>query len=320
MIHEAKLDWEPAARELSHDVAAMPATLGTRLADYYWFSLMLGARSLIGPVPRDALARIVNPLSYPRLIEFASVMRHMAPHQSDTRTLLDIGSPKLPSLLLAHRSRATVYATDIRPYFIRSHRHFLERLGHAADIGRRLFLETQDATGLTYPDAMFDAVFSISVIEHIPGNGDSRAMREIARVLKPGALVSLTVPFSAAGYRETYVRRDVYERQRQASEPVFYQRHYDKAALYDRLIAPSGLRVVAVDYFGEPGFKFERFWNRVPMRWKLPLLWTQPFIAQRLLKPVPASATHLAVGVCLTLCKASPHDGEHSNASLERTR
>jgi SAM-dependent methyltransferase len=264
---------------------------------------MLGARSLAGPVLRDSLARIVNPLSYPRLIEFSSVMQRIAPHAGDTRTFLDIGSPKLPFLLLAHRSRATVYATDIRPYFIRSSRYFVECLGLGAELGRRIFLETQDATQLSYPDAMFDAIFSISVIEHIPGDGDSRAMREIARVLKPGARVSITVPFAASGYRETYVGRDVYERRRQAAEPVFYQRHYDQPALYDRLIDPSGLRIVAVDYFGEPGLKFERLWNRIPMGWKLPLLWAQPFIARRFLKPLPVTALHSAVGVCVTLYK-----------------
>jgi SAM-dependent methyltransferase len=294
-------------REVLHNNRAMPLRanrpVGTSLREYYVFSVALGIRSFIGPVVRDAIARIINPLSYPRLIEFSSVMLRLNLQLDVPMTVLDIGSPKLPFLLLAHQTCVTLYSTDIRPYFIKSARYFLERLGHADELERRLYLEVQDARSLTYPEAMFDRIFAISVIEHIPLSGDTEAMREISRVLKPGGLVSLTVPFAADGYRETFVDGDVYEREQVAAEPVFYERHYDEAALHERLIGPSGLRLVAIDYFGEPGFKFERYWNRIPMRWKIPLLWMQPFIARQFLKPLPASAAQHAVGVCITLCK-----------------
>ena len=278
-----------------------PRTVGASLRDYYLFSILLGLRSLVGPVRRDALARIVNPLSYPRLIEFSLVMQRLSPRLDGTATILDIGSPKLPLLVLAHRTRATLYGTDIRPYFLKSTRHFLERLGHRHELGRRLFLEVQDARQLTYPDATFDQIYTISVLEHIPDSGDSEAMQEIRRVLKPAGIVALTVPFSAAGYHEDWVAHDVYEREQHEREHVFYQRYYDDAALQDRLITPSGMEVVAIDYFGEPGFKFEPYWNRIPMRWKIPFLWMQPFIAQRLMKLLPPSAKQHAVGACVTL-------------------
>ena len=135
---------------------------------------------------------------------------------------------------------------------------------------------TQDARYLSYEDASFDRAFSISVFEHIPDNGDALAMREVKRVLRSGGIFTMTVPFTAAVSGEEYVQGGVYERAA-ASGGTFYQRHYDLPALQARLIDPSGLHLVEAVFFGEPRVKFEKYWNRVPMRWKLPLLWTQPF-------------------------------------------
>lgn len=274
------------------------ATYGLR--DYYLTSLEVGLKSLAGPYPREAAARLVNPLSYPRLMEYQLAINRLGPLRGSR--VLDIGSPKLPALLVARDRPAALYATDIRDYFVGPTTHFLARLGMGDEIGRSVFLETQDARRLTYPDASFDRVFSISVLEHIPEDGDSQAMREIARVLRPGGRVTLTVPFRAAGYWEEYVRGDVYER-RGAQAPTFYQRHYDRTTLDRRLIAPSGLRLVETTYFGEPGPRFERYWNRIPMRWKIPLLWAQPFLAALLFKALPPDQLHAACGVGLLLAK-----------------
>jgi SAM-dependent methyltransferase len=49
-----------------------------------------------------------------------------------------------------------------------------------------------DALGLPFPDGAFDRVIAAEVLEHIPD--DRAAMIELARVLRPGGTMAVTVP------------------------------------------------------------------------------------------------------------------------------
>jgi SAM-dependent methyltransferase len=49
-----------------------------------------------------------------------------------------------------------------------------------------------DATRLPFPDGVFDRVIAAEVLEHIPD--DEQAMAELARVLRPGGTIAVTVP------------------------------------------------------------------------------------------------------------------------------
>ena len=55
-----------------------------------------------------------------------------------------------------------------------------------------LDLQVEDARALPFGDASFDAIACVSVIEHVPGEGDAAAMAEMWRVLRPGGVLHLT--------------------------------------------------------------------------------------------------------------------------------
>jgi SAM-dependent methyltransferase len=56
---------------------------------------------------------------------------------------------------------------------------------HAGSVGG-------DGTAMPFGDGVFSRVIAAEVLEHVPG--DQRAMAEIARVLRPGGLLAVTVP------------------------------------------------------------------------------------------------------------------------------
>lgn len=61
----------------------------------------------------------------------------------------------------------------------------------------------EDVERLSFPDAAFDLVVSDDVLEHV--NDPLRALREVLRVLRPGGVLLLTVPFDPAS--DANVRR-----------------------------------------------------------------------------------------------------------------
>src|SRR5262249_15002876 len=62
----------------------------------------------------------------------------------------------------------------------------------AAGVAGRVEVHTGDARQLPFPDADFDVVLSTAALHNIPdASGRDRAVREVARVLKPGGRVVL---------------------------------------------------------------------------------------------------------------------------------
>jgi ubiquinone/menaquinone biosynthesis C-methylase UbiE len=67
-----------------------------------------------------------------------------------------------------------------------------------ADVmGWNLHSYAMDIATLDFPDGHFDHAYSICVFEHLEAELRQRALREIARVLKPGGVLSLTFDYGA---------------------------------------------------------------------------------------------------------------------------
>lgn len=108
--------------------------------------------------------------------------------------VLDVGSPKCFGLYLASRYAADFYLTDIDHPSVAEAMTLWDPIRHQA-AGDAIFT-TADGRKLDYGSDRFHIVFSMSVVEHIAGrDGDREALKEMLRVLKPGGLLLISVPF-----------------------------------------------------------------------------------------------------------------------------
>jgi SAM-dependent methyltransferase len=94
------------------------------------------------------------------------------------------------------------------------------------------------ALDLPFPDGTFDRIIASEVLEHVPD--DRRAMSELARVLRPGGVLAVTVP---RWFPElvNWALDDEYHAPAAVGGHV---RIYRESALRERLEATGSLRVV----------------------------------------------------------------------------
>jgi SAM-dependent methyltransferase len=190
----------------------------------------LGLRHLVRHgYRREAVVRVVVPLDPSRYLELPWAIERLAARPGER--VLDLASPKLLSVALARRG-VQVTAVDQLEREIETWRVLAEGVPG-------LELAVADGRALPHDDASFDHACSISVLEHIEERGDEEALRELARVVRPGGRVVVTLPH-AESYREDWRDAPVY-----ANEPpksteeggrAFFQRRYDPGRV-DALVA-----------------------------------------------------------------------------------
>lgn len=216
--------------------------------EYRWYGLGLriGLLNLLrngnALGARKTLGKIFQPVnSYTRFPEYHFfeyfLTDHLRTATQTTAMVLDVGSPKLFGLGLARDYPFEARLTDITRMNLDEYATMWRAIAEGA-AGKAHF-EQQDARELTYNDGQFDVVYSMSVIEHIEciEEGTS-AIREMWRVLKPGGLLVLSVPFGrhytaqhTTGF--AYTDNDVIDDQR-----YFFQHIYDQQALQTRILEP----------------------------------------------------------------------------------
>jgi SAM-dependent methyltransferase len=224
-----------------------------REIDYYCFGVAAGMRNLMGNGfslgLRKTIGKISQPVnSYTRFPEYYYMDQAISQYviestRSRPARILDVGSPKCFGLYLANKLEVQVEMTDFSRLNLDEYELMARRL--EANARGRVHFATQDARSLDYEDGAFDIVYSMSVIEHVEGeHGDSESIREMVRVLRPGGLLLLSVPFGPRyveqlrkGFASAVVRT-------KDQSLNFYQRIYDRTALESRILpALRGLRV-----------------------------------------------------------------------------
>jgi ubiquinone/menaquinone biosynthesis C-methylase UbiE len=86
-------------------------------------------------------------------------------------------------------SQGQVFALDIQPGMLKQLQRKLEMDG-CRHLKARVTLVEASAAQLPFPDAAFDVVYMISVLQEIPGK--AKALEEAKRVLKPGGTISIS--------------------------------------------------------------------------------------------------------------------------------
>jgi SAM-dependent methyltransferase len=204
-----------------------------------WFALYrtsvgLGARYLLRHgYLREAVIRVVVPLDPSRYLELPETRRELAARTGER--VLDLASPKLLAVVLA-REGVQVTSVDEFPAEVERWR--------ALTAGQpNLRLEVADGRALPFEAESFDHAYSVSVLEHIPDGGDEAALRELARVVRPGGRVVLTLPHAPRAFDE-YRDRPVYADHGPTPDGrYFFQRWYDRERVQRLVAAAPALRL-----------------------------------------------------------------------------
>jgi SAM-dependent methyltransferase len=109
-------------------------------------------------------------------------------------TVLDLGCGEGRHAFEAYRRGARVVAVDWGVPEVATTKRWLGAIAAAgeAPAGARYEVVRGDLRALPVPGASVDRVIAAEVLEHIPD--DAAALAEIARVLRPGGRVAVTVP------------------------------------------------------------------------------------------------------------------------------
>lgn len=207
------------------------------------FGRSLGLRALVA-LERGALDLLVTPVSIVRYWEFPFVLRHLPQRPG---RCLDISSPRLFSFYVASRRRPTsvrMLNPDRRDADIT--RRLANRFGF-----RTVVVEPLPVSAIEGLDERYDSIWSISVIEHIPEDGDTQAMRLMYAALAPGGTLIVTTMVDRHPWDE-YRREDVYALGiAPGPDGTFFQRWYDEPTIASRLVDPLGQIDVHIEWYGE---------------------------------------------------------------------
>ena len=202
---------------------------------------------------REAVIRVAIPLEPSRYLELPWARRVLAARAGER--VLDLASPKLLAVALA-RAGLEVVSVDQFAAEIETWRRL------APDVR----FEVADGRTLSFADASFDHAYTASVLEHIPGAGAAEALRELARIVRPGGRVAVTLPYAEEASEEW---RDEPVYGEGEGGRTFFQLWYDAARVEQLAAAAPELELVSRDVV-----RMQPNWNRAYVRtfpWLLPL-------------------------------------------------
>ncbi len=178
--------------------------------------------------------------------------------------VLDIGCG--PGITVEHLVERgfEVYGVDISPEMINECQ---KEFGHLS----AAHFSVGKIEAMEFPGGWFDVVLCVGVVEYV--DDDLAAIKEMARVTKPGGTIIVTLPNLASPYRiwqkTVYkgLRGAVRALRRRPPAPEVAHREYSRAA-YVRLLESCGLKVTDIVYynFSLLVFPVDRLFPRLAVR------------------------------------------------------
>lgn len=171
--------------------------------------------------------------------------------------ILDVGSPKMFSLLLLERFQCNYVLTD----------KWEEDLMNWKFIAKKARLEKDnvkflpvDGRSTGFPDNSFDRIYLMSVLEHIPDTGDTKTIIEMSRLLRDSGILVISIPASDKP-KHQFSMGEMYGERKKKRKSSFFQRIYDWESINRRLISPSGLEMETVLGLGIKSSFLMRFFS-----------------------------------------------------------
>ncbi len=222
---------------------------------YYRFGQMLGMSNLVRNRAQLGLKKTVGkclqPInSYTRFPEyrfFGSEAESYLPQVAGRPKVLDVSSPKCFGLYLAFHFPVEIHLTDIDAASVAEGEILWGTIRDRARGDARFSVE--DARALNYSAESFDLVYAMSVIEHVADSGgrmgDSQSIQEMLRVLRPGGLLLISVPFGDEYVEQDRVGLEGAARQTGDDNRHFFQRIYTPSTAEERILkVASGANLV----------------------------------------------------------------------------
>jgi len=179
---------------------------------------------------------ITAPMDSFRYFEFDFFWRCVRSRVSLGR-YLDVSSPRLFNwrvLATGRTTHAVISNPDTKDL------QATEQLFRAAGILSGCELRGALVSELGEPKCSFDTVTCISVLEHIPTQAATEALRSLWSLVKPGGSLLLSVPCAAVGFEEYIDFNEYGLLETEASGFVFGQRFYDQELLDSDILAIVG--------------------------------------------------------------------------------
>jgi SAM-dependent methyltransferase len=204
-------------------------------------SVRLGLRHLVRRgYLREAVVRVVVPLDPSRYVELPWAADALA--ASPGERVLDLASPKLFAVELARRGALVTTVDELESEIVA-----WRRLTAGSP---RLELVVADGRALPFADGAFDHATSLSVLEHVADDGDAAALGELARCVRPGGRVVVTLPYAPVA-RDEYRDAPTYVDHGTAPEGRwFFQRWYDEDRVERLAASIPALRLAHRDVAG----------------------------------------------------------------------